>query len=438
MGTRKATVEVVPGPALPRPTEPPPRPARHSPRGNHHARNGTALAPELLGRRRDMAAFSVEPLLEGEKIVEVIDRKLDDRLRVVEREALDRLSQLEQQLKQALTDARWEERVQEKEQEVRSRVDRLTEELRGTLSSQPVPDKKRRLRFFDGVASLVRKGARVNWWTSLRQVLREIRMIGRSEEVDEFGMDPVFEELVMPVLDFFYHRWWRIESNGVKNIPSEGRGLLVSNHSGTLPFDGAMTKLAVRKEHPAKREVRFLVEDFVFYFPFLSSAIMRFGGVRACQENAQRLLDHDQLVAVYPEGVKGLGKYYKHRYQLARFGRGGFITLCMRSRSPVVPVAVVGAEETAPIIAKSTFLAKLFRVPYFPITVTFPWLGLLGLVPLPTKWTIDFGEPLDVTDRGRASLSDDLFINRQSERVRSAIHNMMIYRLQRRKSIFFG
>lgn len=398
-------------------------------------------APLPSGSRRaasSLAAFSVEPLVEGEKIVELIDRKLDQKFRSVEGDVVQRLSALETQLKKALQSYRWEEAIQEREKQVRSRVDQLTEEVRGVLKGPGVPEKKRRVSFFDGLTSVIRKGARINIWNSARRALRELRMLGRSDEVDEFGMDPVFEDLIMPGLDFFYHRWWRIDSFGVKNVPNEGRALMVSNHSGTLPFDGAMTKLAVRKEHPAQREVRFLVEDFVFYFPFLSSGIARFGGVRACQENAERLLNHDQLVAVYPEGVKGLGKYYKHRYQLERFGRGGFITLCIRTRAPVIPVSVVGAEETAPIIAKSTFLAKLLRVPYFPITVTFPWLGALGLIPLPTKWTIDFGEAMDVTNGGRAGLDDDLFINRQSERVRGTIQNMIIYRLQRRKSIFFG
>lgn len=396
-----------------------------------HGRNAAA-------GRAGVASFSLEPLVEGEKVVEVIDRKLDQKLKTVEQDVLNRLGRLESQLRKAMDGHRWEEEVQEKEKEVRQRVDRLAEEVRGTLKQEPVSDRKKRLGFLDGIISVARKGARFNLFSAARQFLREARMIGRSEEVDEFGMDPVFEDLAMPVLDFFYHRWWRIDSFGVKNIPSTGRALLVSNHSGTLPFDGAMTKLAVRKEHPAQREVRFLVEDFVFYFPFVSSGITRFGGVRACQENAQRLLEHDQLVAVYPEGVKGLGKPYKHRYQLARFGRGGFIKLCIRSRAPILPVSVVGAEETAPIITKSTFMAKLLRVPYFPITITFPWLGVLGLVPLPTKWTIDFGEEVDVTSGGKASVDDDLFVNRQSERVRAAIQNMIIYRLQRRKSIFFG
>lgn len=266
---------------------------------------------------------------------------------------------------------------------------------------------------------------------------RTISMWAISDEVDEFGRDMVFELKVKPFFDFLYDKWWRVETIGINNVPSTGPVLLVSNHSGTLPFDGAMTKLAIWREHPAQREVRPLVENFVYYFPVLSTFMPRIGGVRACQENAERLLRKGECVIVYPEGVKGVGKYFHERYKLQRFGRGGFIRLAMRTGAPIVPVAVVGAEEIYPLIAKPAKLGKLLGVPYFPITPFFPWLGLLGMIPLPSKWYIQFGEPIDLSQYGPNAEDNDLLVNKLSEMVRSTIQNMLIEVLKKRKSIWY-
>jgi len=266
---------------------------------------------------------------------------------------------------------------------------------------------------------------------------RTISMWAISDEVDEFGRDMVFEMKVKPLFDFLYEKWWRVEAIGVKNVPSTGPVLLVSNHSGTLPFDGAMTKLALWREHPAQRDIRPLVENFVYYFPILSTFMPRIGGVRACQENAERLLRKGEAVIVYPEGVKGVGKYFHERYKLQRFGRGGFIRLAMRTGAPIVPVAVVGAEEIYPLIAKPVKIAKLLGFPYFPITPFFPWFGLLGIIPLPSKWYIQFGEPIDLSQYGPNAEDNDLLVNKLSEMVRSTIQNMLIELLKKRKSIWY-
>jgi 1-acyl-sn-glycerol-3-phosphate acyltransferase len=265
----------------------------------------------------------------------------------------------------------------------------------------------------------------------------KLGMLSRSEEVDEFGLDPVFEARTRPWFDFLYERYWRVETTGLSNVPETGRCLLVANHSGTLPWDGAMIKHAVYREHAARREVRWLVEDFVFHFPFLGAFMTRVGGVRACPENAQRLLGQDRLVAVFPEGVKGIGKLFKDRYKLQRFGRGGYVKLVLRTGTPIVPVSVVGAEEIHPLLARGTLLARAMKLPYFPVTPTFPWLGPAGLVPAPTKWFIDFGEPIVLGEPPEAA-DDPMEVNRLSDVVRGTIQAMVDSRLRQRRGVFSG
>jgi 1-acyl-sn-glycerol-3-phosphate acyltransferase len=259
-----------------------------------------------------------------------------------------------------------------------------------------------------------------------------------SEEIDPFGRDPEFELRLKPFFDFLYYKYWRISTHGLEHIPSKGRALLVSNHSGTLPYDGSMIRIAVTNDHPAQRDVRFLVEDFVYYLPFIGTYMYRLGGVRASQENAERLLNSDHLVAVFPEGVKGIGKYYSERYHLQRFGRGGFIKLAIRTRSPLIPVAVIGAEEIHPILYKSSLLAKPLGIPYIPVTPTLPILGPFGFLPFPSKWSIYFGEPIDFSEYPMETLKDELKIHRLSEMVRQKIQAMVTEGLKNRRSVWFG
>lgn len=263
-------------------------------------------------------------------------------------------------------------------------------------------------------------------------------MRNRSEEVDDFGYDPVYDQRLRPLFDFLYERYFRVETAGVANVPDEGRCLLVANHSGTVPLDGLMIKLAVKREHARRRDVRWLAEDFVFHFPFLGSASNRLGAVRACQENAERLLSHDSLVAVFPEGTKGIGKLYRDRYKLQRFGRGGFVKLCLRTRTPIVPVAVVGAEETNPMLLRLEGAAKALGVPYVPVTPTFPLLGPLGLLPAPTKWRIVFGDRVPMDGYGPESADDELLVGRLSEQVRQAVQAMLDRAVAARRSVWTG
>jgi 1-acyl-sn-glycerol-3-phosphate acyltransferase len=269
--------------------------------------------------------------------------------------------------------------------------------------------------------------------------VRELSMRDRSDAVDEFGRDPHVAAKAEPLLEFLYKSYFRVDARGLGHIPDAGRALIVVNHSGTLPYDGAMIMHAVKREHATAREVRPLVEDFVFHFPYLGTLMNRIGGVRACPENAERLLEQDQLVAVFPEGIKGIGKLYRERYQLQRFGRGGFIKLALKSDAPIIPTAVVGAEEIHPMLTRVTWLAKSFGIPYLPVTPTFPLLGPLGLLPLPSKWFIVFGEPLYFNaEYGAEGANDRILVNKLAEQVRSKIQLMIDGLLKERRSVLFG
>ncbi|MBF0106021.1 MAG: 1-acyl-sn-glycerol-3-phosphate acyltransferase [Deltaproteobacteria bacterium] len=271
-----------------------------------------------------------------------------------------------------------------------------------------------------------------------KNIFARLQKEDSETEVDEFGMDHRVINKIKPLVNFLYYKYWRVQTTGISNIPNTGRALVVSNHSGTLPYDGSMLAAAIYNEHPIRKDARFLVEDFVFHMPMLGSLMYRIGGVRACPENAERLLSKDHLVIVFPEGVKGIGKYYNQRYKLQRFGRGGFIKLCLQTKSPLIPVGIVGAEEIHPIIYKSNTLAKTIGVPYLPITPTFPLLGLLGIIPFPSRWSIHFGTPIPFDAYADETLGDDLTIHKLSENVRDKIQVILMELLKKRRSVWLG
>ena len=260
----------------------------------------------------------------------------------------------------------------------------------------------------------------------------------RSEEFDDFGLDPGFEQRVKPVVEFLYRSYFRTSVEGIDNVPAEGRCIVVANHSGALPLDGLMLRAALRIEHRQKRDLRWLAEDFVYYLPFAGVFMNRVGAVRACPENAERLLEKESLVAVFPEGVHGIKKLFQERYRLQRFGRGGYIRLCLRMRAPIVPCAIIGAEESSPLLYRLEGLTELLGLPYFPITPTFPFLGPAGLLPAPTKWRMRFGEPINLDNYGPEAADDHVLVGRLSERVRSSIQSMLDSGLRERRSVWFG
>jgi 1-acyl-sn-glycerol-3-phosphate acyltransferase len=262
------------------------------------------------------------------------------------------------------------------------------------------------------------------------------RLRGEYHE-DEWGFDEEFAEAVYPLFEFLYEVWWRVEPDGVLNVPSHGRALLVSNHAGALfPFDASMILLAIMKRHPLPRWARFLVLDWAFVLPFLSAFMRRVGGVPASRHNAARLLEQDHLVMVFPEGAKGTGKQFSERYRLQRFGRGGFVEVALRTGAPIVPVAVVGSEEIYPKLGDARPVARALGAPFVPITPTFPWLGPLGAIPLPSKWRIEFCEPIDVSGYGPDAADDRRLLFDISEQVRETIQGKLYENLVKRGSAF--
>ena len=264
------------------------------------------------------------------------------------------------------------------------------------------------------------------------------RRLAGEYETDEWGLDQEFLDAILPFFAFLYKVYWRVEAGGLDNIPDGGRALLVSNHSGQLPWDAFMVGTAVLNEHPAGRLVRTLYATWFPTLPVFSMMLVKFGQALATVENGTRLLQQDELVAVYPEGYKGVSKLFQDRYRLARFGRGGFIKMALDTQSPIIPVAVVGAEETCVSLARSPFVAKLINFPYFPISPTLPLLGLLSFVPLPTKWTIDFGEPIPTDGYGPQASTNLLLVSELTDQVRNTVQGMIDSRLAGRRSVFFG
>ena len=255
--------------------------------------------------------------------------------------------------------------------------------------------------------------------------------------VDEYGFDAdLTEHVVMPLFRPLYDGWFRVEVNGVDNIPAGG-ALLVANHAGGIwPVDAAMTAMAVHREHPTGRYLRMLGADLLFATPGVGTLARKAGATLACTEDAERLLRAGELVGVWPEGFKGIGKPFRERYKLQRFGRGGFVQSALRTGAPIIPVSIIGAEEVHPVVGNVKPLARLLGLPYFPITPTFPWLGALGLLPLPSKWYIEFGEPIDTVGFGADAADDAVTVFDLTDRVRETIQTTLYRLLVQRRSVW--
>ncbi|MDG4768166.1 lysophospholipid acyltransferase family protein [Solwaraspora sp. WMMD406] len=262
------------------------------------------------------------------------------------------------------------------------------------------------------------------------------RRLAGEYEVDEFGFDPdLTESVFQPVLRALYREWFRAEILGVEHLPPKGAGLVVGNHSGTVALDAMVLSAIMYDAHPERRHLRLLSADLVFRLPFVSELARKLGGTMACNPDAERLLSGGELVGVFPEGFKGIGKPYSQRYKLQRFGRGGFVSAAIRTGAPIVPVAIVGAEETYPMLADIAPLARLLGLPYFPVTPTFPWLGPLGLVPLPSKWLIEFCPPIPTTQLADHA-DDPLVVFNLADQVRETIQQALHRLLERRPDPF--
>jgi len=278
------------------------------------------------------------------------------------------------------------------------------------------------------------------WETALEDLLAFVRRRVEGDYViDEFGFDRDLNvNVLLPLMRPLYRRWFRVETVGMHHVPDTGGALVVANHAGTLPFDAMMTAVALHDEHPAQRSLRMLGADLIFRTPLIGSIARKQGSTLACNPDAERLLSSGELAGVWPEGFKGIGKPFRDRYKLQRFGRGGFVSAALRTGVPIIPCAIVGSEEIYPKIGELTLLARLLGLPYFPVTPTFPLLGPLGAVPLPSKWYIEFGEPIRTDEIGATQADDPMLVFNLSDQVRETIQHSLYRLLDQRRSAFLG
>jgi len=266
------------------------------------------------------------------------------------------------------------------------------------------------------------------------RVAAETALAKRIADPKSLEHDPELVRALLPFGMLLYSKYWRVDTYGVENIPTSGPALIAANHSGTLPIDGAMLKMAVLKEHG--RNPWLLAADLVFTVPGFRELVRVAGNARADRDETLSLLREGEMIGVFPEGFKGIGKGWRKRYQLQRFGRGGFIEVAMESGAPIIPCAIIGAEEAYPMIANLGSIARKFGLPYFPVTPTWPLLGPLGALPLPSKWIIAFGEPIPMIDYGAKAIQDTQLVLELSEEVRQRVQGLINEFLVRRRRPF--
>jgi 1-acyl-sn-glycerol-3-phosphate acyltransferase len=252
---------------------------------------------------------------------------------------------------------------------------------------------------------------------------------------DEFGFSLETYAKWLPVFSFLYEDYFKVKVHGIENIPGQGRGLLIGNHSGLLPLDGGMITMAMCHLHPEPRRVRYLVTDWFFSLPFVRDWMMETGQVRATLENAQKLLAKGELVGIYPEGLRGVGKTFRERYRLIDF-HPGFVQLAIATQSPIIPVATIGGDEIYPNFINVKQLSQAFKMPFFPITPFFPWLPFpINVMPLPVKWFIDIDKPIDLGYPAEKA-SDRQLVLRIAREIQYDIQSKLNALLRERKSLF--
>lgn len=296
----------------------------------------------------------------------------------------------------------------------------------------PIDERAARANRDTGAPAAGRLGGAVSF---LGDFLR--RRLSGDYDIDDFGYDrELSREILLPLIRPLYETYFRVRSFGIDRIPSEGPALLVANHSGTVPLDAVILQYAVATEHPERRLVRNVAADLAFRMPFVGPLARKTGNAVACDEDAFELLRRGELLGIFPEGYKGVGKGWRERYRLQRFGRGGFMEIALRTRAPIVPIAIIGAEEAYPMIANARALAHALGFPYFPITPTFPLLGPLGLLPLPSRWLIEFGHPISMEDYPDDAAEDPMLVFDLADRVRDTIQEMLYRNLTVRGPAF--
>lgn len=255
---------------------------------------------------------------------------------------------------------------------------------------------------------------------------------------EDYGIDLAFRERAEPVFRFLFEKYWRVDVDGMDNVPEVGGAILVGNHSGGLPFDATMVAYALSKcAGGPRRIVRPLYDRFVEAMGPVREGYRRLGGVPARYAVADELLSRGELPLIFPEGIYGVSKLFEDRYRVGRFSTSAARLSC-RHRVPIIPFAVVGAEEIYPVIGRSAALGKVIGAPYVPITPFFPVLGLMGMLPLPTKWKIIFGARIYLYRESRFRGSGSMDFEAMSDRVARTVQILLRGQLSRRSSIFLG
>lgn len=244
-----------------------------------------------------------------------------------------------------------------------------------------------------------------------------------ARPVDTWGKDIELSRALKPLGELLYERYWRVKTKGIENVPG-GSCVLVANHAGALPLDGPILHLALRRERPDLADSRWLLEDQVFSAPLIGPLANRLGAVRATPENAHRLLAEGHPLIVFPEGLAGPGKPFSERYQLQRFGRGGYLKVALRAHVPIVPVAIIGSEESSPLLG--TLPLRALGFDRLPIT----------LPPLPARWQIEFGVPIDLSDAPAVPDADPAWIEEKNLMVRERLSAMLAALLEARDGVF--
>jgi 1-acyl-sn-glycerol-3-phosphate acyltransferase len=250
--------------------------------------------------------------------------------------------------------------------------------------------------------------------------------------------EDVERDVTETVLEALYRYWWRVEPLGLDRVPRRGRVVVVTNRGGALlPYEALMVRIALERDQPGGRLAHPVVDDWLAKLPLVGSALAAAGGVPATSATLRRLLASEAAVVVCPEG--GHPKTFGRRYRIGSFGRAAFARLALETGAPIVPMAVIGAEEVHPVLARLDLPGRLLGLPTLPVTPTFPWLGLAGLVPLPTKWLLVAGDPLDVAaDHPPSDAHNPAAVARVRDRVRERLQALVLEGLRRRRSVFRG
>jgi len=260
------------------------------------------------------------------------------------------------------------------------------------------------------------------------------RLLEPPARLDRYGMDLDFAQRAEPLLALLYTRWWRVEVKHADRVPSAGPVMVVASHGGAVPWDALVLRRALFRDHPARRDLRPLLDDRECELPGFGPLAVRLGAIRAAPEPVERILGAGGVVGVFPEGSSAARRPWRDRYRIQHFGRGGFAKLALRAGAPIVPCAIVGSEEASPAIARAGWLAERLGLPAFSVKPV--RVGPAALLPLPSRWTLTFGEPIATDGLGPAAAADPVAVAALTERVRATLQGMLDEEVGARSGVF--